>query len=868
MASIISSDLTSALATSQLQVPTEIAEASDFKSTQNNAPIDAPSTTLEDYKGVDWKRLKGYSVPTDDTVIDSQIWKLGWRLYKEQSERYYWLCKQCHRAKRCKKNSFEEALYVADRATSGAISHLRTTHNVNQYGKSTSKKRKRPIEEVLMDGFDEVSAVANQAAAAYNLYRFKALFYDWLIHDNVSFEQLNSLRFQELLQYLQPRCRNHLPSPQTASRTVESLYDKSLGTVTEILQSAITRINISFDLWTSKNSLALLGLCAHFIDNTGKPITSLLALPRQYGKHSGYNISESVNQIIAFYSIGDKLGYFTTDNAFSNATCLRYIAEEYGFDVNSRWVRCSGHIFNLVGQAALFGSDSEAFASALNDITTEELELRQWRKKGPIGKLHNIVYWVNRSPQRCERLDQLQQKLIAPLKPEGKKDIYQLIKDVETRWNSFYYSAERATYLRVAIDELLEEEHTQYERYAHHCRSAGRNITNPRPPILDDTLTNDDWTVITRYVQILKPLKDATLALEGNIGGRFGAIWRLLPQYEKVLQHFEDLVTQYPVNDTMTPLESPLPPPPAFDTSVTSVTEHLSTLLDNTLSAEHHFSINIKLAWKKMNDYYTKLDNNPIYIAAVVLHPRMKWQWLERAWKERPDWIKAAKGSFNQLVIEYEYKATSEPATSEPPPAPATTSSKRVRRLYDDSSDDDDLFDDDSEAALTIHQQLVDYLRERQQGLKQRDSPITYWLMKRKMWPHLAAMALDIYSAAAMSDEPERVFSITGAAITPRRRLLKSDKIQHLMCLKAWLHSGVISLDQLVPLFTSKTTSLLSKAVETPLTAWQVPQPPPPPPPTPQNQRQHVMKSYQTMRKNWSSCIRNNTFTKMVLALV
>ena len=33
-----------------------------------------------------------------------------------------------------------------------------------------------------------------------------------------------------------------------------------------------------------------------------------------------------------------------------------------------------------------------------------------------------------------------------------------------------------------------------------------------------------------------------------------------------------------------------------------------------------------------MNDYYSKLDNTPLYVAAVVLHPRMKWKWIEEQW--------------------------------------------------------------------------------------------------------------------------------------------------------------------------------------------------------------------------------------------
>jgi hypothetical protein len=52
-------------------------------------------------------------------------------------------------------------------------------------------------------------------------------------------------------------------------------------------------------------------------------------------------------------------------------------------------------------------------------------------------------------------------------------------------------------------------------------------------------LSLDDWSIITRYIDILKPLKDATMALEGHIGGRFGAIWQVLPIYEEILAYFE-----------------------------------------------------------------------------------------------------------------------------------------------------------------------------------------------------------------------------------------------------------------------------------------------------------------------------------------
>ena len=618
MASLIVSTLTSTVATSHLEVPTGIAKTNDFRSLQNHAATNQLITNTSAYTAVDWTRLKGYIIPSDDADLTSGIWTQGWRLFHPATDRYWWLCKQCHLSKRTRGNTLKEVVYLADRTTSGPIQHLRTVHKIDTSGKSTEKKRKRCLDDYCRQGgYDELAEVDNTLAAAFEQHHFKALFYDWVIANNVPFEQLDTPSFHHLLTYLNPRCERHIPSSSTASRTVAILYDKTLGTVTETLQSAITKINVSFDLWTSKNKLALLGLCAHFINNTGNSITSLLALPRQKGRHTGFNVAETVSDIIASFGLQERIGYFTTDNASANEKTLTYLANEHGFERNTRWVRCCGHIFNLVGQAALFGSDSQAFAKEIEDVTIEELELRQWRRKGPIGKLHNIVYWVNRSPQRCERFESLQRRLIAPTRPDGKKETYELVKDVETRWNSFYYSAERACYLRPAIDELLEEEASEYDRYTRKCTASNRPVKRQPPPILKDTLSTDDWAVITRYVEILKPLKDATMALEGHIGGRFGAIWRVLPQYEKILLHFEGLVNQYPINESLryqnhlqispltpaTPLPSAAYPPCQTPPSPRSITSALISSLPGKSLMDITINLMIRLCMWLLSSY-------------------------------------------------------------------------------------------------------------------------------------------------------------------------------------------------------------------------------------------------------------------------
>ncbi|KAI8404533.1 hypothetical protein FOFC_16028 [Fusarium oxysporum] len=72
--------------------------------------------------------------------------------------------------------------------------------------------------------------------------------------------------------------------------------------------------------------------------------------------------------------------------------------------------------------------------------------------------------------------------------------------------------------------------------------------------------------------------------------------------------------------------------------------------------------------------------------------------------------------------------------------------------------------------------------------------PITYWIGKRSVWPHLSQMALDILSIPCMSDEPERIFSLTGLLTPANRARLGGDIIGASLCLADWDRRGVIDL--------------------------------------------------------------------------
>jgi len=143
---------------------------------------------------------------------------------------------------------------------------------------------------------------------------------------------------------------------------------------------------------------------------------------------------------------------------------------------------------------------------------------------------------------------------------------------------------------------------------------------------------------VVQYHKILRPFKTATLHLQGQIGGRTGAIWQVLPVFERLLSHLED--QRY----IHRPLESQ-----KMRSNISNDREGRESREPSYLAAERHFSTNNNLGWQKLDEYYARLDQSPIFCAAVVLHPHQKWRWFEKHWTGRKGRIDQAKLSFEQL---------------------------------------------------------------------------------------------------------------------------------------------------------------------------------------------------------------------------
>ena len=191
------------------------------------------------------------------------------------------------------------------------------------------------------------------------------------------------------------------------------LYEDNRLLLKQQLHNIPWSIHFSFDLWTSNNGLAILGIVGHWISMEGVIQQALLAMKKIEGAHSGENQAALVMHMLTEYQLFDKVGYFTLDNASSHDSALRIVGQKLqalgvDFDYKQRRLHCFGHIINLVVKAFLYGTDAnhQKVVDAEEEgseppVTLKELttQLEEWRKHVAYGRLRNIITFICWTPQ-------------------------------------------------------------------------------------------------------------------------------------------------------------------------------------------------------------------------------------------------------------------------------------------------------------------------------------------------------------------------------------------------------------------------------------------------------------------------------------
>jgi hypothetical protein len=217
----------------------------------------------------------------------------------------------------------------------------------------------------------------------------------------------------------------------------------------------------------------------------------------------------------------------------------------------------------------------------------------------------------------------------------------------------------------------------------------------------DDLLSEKDWQDLQKLQDFLLFFYDATLATEGHNA----TIDRVLPTMDFLLEQFETAKCTYANDRFMSPC--------------------------------------CNAGWAKLDKYYSLTDRSPVYIAALVLSPQWKWDYIDNNWPK--EW----QSDCRKRMLDFwttEYKSTAITI-----PTQALESANQVKNSFQKwalqkrgSSLDQDEYSKYLLAPVIL--EVTD--------------PRAWWLepTQRKTYPNLSKMALDIVNSFNVSRAGTIVF--------------------------------------------------------------------------------------------------------------
>ena len=756
------------------------------------SPTRSHKSSIPGYEDLLWQN------PTDEGSRNSQddheetrcwVWTRnhGWKVWNADGEEL-WLCKLCHGC-----SSQEQHWFKSSKSTTRAKLHMKEKHGITARGSRlppVQSGKKRKLDD-YMNVYDTDTCTSSALPVPSSLFGFWKMYLQCIIADELPLPGFGSAHLQHLITRASPQ--NRLPPLETVSSWIKKAYDRQLSVARDILTSATTKVSMSFRVHAPGIDVRLLGIVAHFIDCEGRPTSTFVSMPRPENRQTTFGVTNLVSAIIDEYDLGKSLGYITTPDSRDSAASMAVAAFTCHLAGKDRRIQCSAHLLNSVAQSILYGGAANVLEGELIAAMDDEIKkMGVWRQRGPCGKLHNIFNYIKRYSQREERFTDIQRRSCAGKPLLGHSKISKLLQDKGTNWESMKDSVEKALHLRSALHDFVDQEI--------------ENQDTSQPSIAHDRLTSREWEVLEVYHKILQRIGNTLKVLDGEIESRFGAIWQVLPQFEALLDCLDKSRQRKLAQDDQGTISARLQDVQNDNSIVvagqncvagtshngtarqlhdattqavdpTVVQDQFNTQIDRVF-VQYEFNAHLDAALQTTQNFCETLRGNMLYVAAVVLHPRIKWRFFETKWKDCKDRLSTMKEALSEYWRN-DYRDTL-----------ARSHSGSKAASCDDTRDSDEWSDGE---AWDVDQ-FEEYQRELPDKLyESTESPVEYWVRRRRRWPQLAAMALDIYSVPIMVGESE-IESITKDYSLNGERL--DDETQNcLMCLRIWQRDGIIVMD-------------------------------------------------------------------------
>ncbi|XP_037503192.2 E3 SUMO-protein ligase ZBED1-like, partial [Rhipicephalus sanguineus] len=262
--------------------------------------------------------------------------------------------------------------------------------------------------------------------------------------------------FRHFMDVVEPSYKT--PSNAKLKNRIKLLHDHLKQKVASQIDSA-TAVALTSDCWTSRAQDSYITVTAHTLDSEWKSQAFTLATEAMQERHTGENIMQRMQEVIAVWKLDGKVTAVVTDNASNGikaVNALRGILEPND-------VTCSAHSLHLSIKKAL--SDKEI--------------------DGLCQKSGKLVAHFRHSTIASDQLTRRQELLGLPTE--------RLTQSCPTRWSSTYQMLAKLIKHRPAIQSVLADRTIV-------TANSAQNLE----------ISQQEWNVISELCEVLEPLQLAT----------------------------------------------------------------------------------------------------------------------------------------------------------------------------------------------------------------------------------------------------------------------------------------------------------------------------------------------------------------------
>ena len=361
----------------------------------------------------------------------------------------------------------------------------------------------------------------------------------------------------------------------------------------------------------------IVAITSHYITSDFKLREDLLEFLHIPERHTGRNLATHVHKVLHDYNIHTNLYCITTDNASNNGKMIKELTKLFRRKDNIIWngpqhhIPCFAHVINLAVKAFLRNlkiapvSDEHQWSSDIHDdfvadetpdddVTHDDNDddtdnniesddsnaenQRDWDDFGldipldlsfasALQKVRVISKAANFPQTRILTFKRFYEvNDLKPLRP---------IRDHAIRWGATFKMAERATYLKLAIDQW----------------------TRSKPEYAKFILQEKEWEMIEFLVHFLHPFHMITMAVQATTCPSLHETW---VRYEKMFDCLDETKESFQ-----------------------AMQSHPEWLVE----VQH----GVEKMWDKLREYYDESEKPVAIVDAILLHPKLKTGFMTKA---------------------------------------------------------------------------------------------------------------------------------------------------------------------------------------------------------------------------------------------